>query len=227
MISRPHHVSLPASRRPTATEGESSPTASPERLVFFSDAVIAIAMTLLALELPLPHGEDDAALWRSFFHLLPEQYLTFTLSFVVTAAYWTAHHGLFRRVARLAPGIVALNMLFLFTVVLLPFATRLVGEEGRSQVGTVCYAGVVAGVGVSLLLLLRQVTRCGVFHLDVPPSMPRDLAWRTVVVVGAFAASIPIAFVSTFAAKQLWLGLSVLGASVLWVSSRRRRACAS
>ncbi|MGH3712632.1 MAG: TMEM175 family protein [Micromonosporaceae bacterium] len=192
--------------------------------MFFSDAVIAIAMTLLALEVPLPRGEDDAALWRSFIHLFPEQYLTFALSFIVIAAYWTAHHGLFQRVARLAPGIVALNMLFLFAIVLLPFATRLVGEEGRSQVGTVCYAGVVAGVGVSLLLLLRQVTRRGVFHPDVPPSMSRDLAWRTVIVVGAFAASIPIAFVSTFAAKQLWLWLSVFGASALWASRRRRRA---
>ncbi|GAB3883066.1 hypothetical protein GCM10029964_041790 [Kibdelosporangium lantanae] len=72
--------------------------------MFFSDAVIAIAMTLLALDLPLPEGETDEDLWGSFVNLLPRQYLTFVLSFLVVAMFWRSHHRFFQHVTGLAPG---------------------------------------------------------------------------------------------------------------------------
>jgi uncharacterized membrane protein len=192
-----------------------------ERLTFFSDGVIAIAMTLLALDLPLPTGADDAARWRSFAHLLSQQYLSFLLSFVVVAAYWSAHRRFFDNVSRLGPGVVALNMLFLFAIVELPFATRVLGDDGPSQVGTVVYAVAVAAVGLSLLLLLWQVRRRGLLRADVPARMPGDMTRRIMVPVTAFVASIPIAFASTSAAHYSWLVLSMLGSVVLRVYRRR------
>ncbi|MFD1047764.1 TMEM175 family protein, partial [Kibdelosporangium lantanae] len=118
-----------------------------ERLVFFSDAVIAIAMTLLALDLPLPEGETDEDLWGSFVNLLPRQYLTFVLSFLVVAMFWRSHHRFFQHVTGLAPGVIRMNTVFLFTIVVLPFATRVLGERGASSFGTVFYAVTVAAVG--------------------------------------------------------------------------------
>src|SRR5262249_10189800 len=69
-----------------------------ERLIFSSDAVIAIAMTLLALELPVPKGRTDAEVWRSFAEKLHGEYLTFIISFAVIGAFWVAHHQLFRKI---------------------------------------------------------------------------------------------------------------------------------
>ena len=194
-----------------------------DRLVYFSDAVMAIAITLLALELPLPSGADDAALWRSFAHLMGEQYLMFLLSFVVIAAYWAAHHRLFQHLTRSGPGLVRRNTLFLLAIVVLPYATRLLGEEGRSQVATVVYAVAVAGVGLSLLLLLRHARRHGLLRDGTPPRMPGDLTRGVLIAVFAFLASIPIAFVDTGAAKYSWAILSALAAAVL-LGIRRRGA---
>lgn len=71
-----------------------------ERTVYFSDAVIAIAMTLLAIELPLPQGVTPVAVWHSFVSNLGEEYLAFLISFAVIGAFWYQHHRYFERVAR-------------------------------------------------------------------------------------------------------------------------------
>ncbi|MFY1618963.1 TMEM175 family protein [Micromonospora sp. WMMD736] len=176
-----------------------------DRLVFFSDAVIAIAMTLLAIELPLPEGDDDAARWRSLGELVTGEYLSFLLSFVVIGAFWSVHHRLFQRVARMGPWIAWLNLIFLFTIVVLPLATRLHRQEGAEQVGVVVYAAVVVGVGVSLLLLLWQLHRAGLLRSDAPPETVRGAARAIAVPVLAFAVSIPVAFASTTAAEYTWL----------------------
>ncbi|WP_444949680.1 TMEM175 family protein [Micromonospora ureilytica] len=187
---------------PSETEGTDRGL---ERLVFFSDAVIAIAMTLLAIELPLPEGDDNTARWRSLGELLTGEYLSFLLSFVVIGAFWWVHHRIFQRVARLGPWIAWLNLLFLFTIVVLPLATRLHREEGAEQVGVVAYATVVVAVGVSLLLLLWQLHRAGLLRPDAAPGTATGTARAIAVPVFAFAISIPIAFVSTAAAQYTWL----------------------
>jgi uncharacterized membrane protein len=186
-----------------------------ERLVFFSDAVVAIAMTLLALDLPVPAGEGDAALWRSFRELMPRQYLTFLLSFVVVAAFWRAHHRFFRHVARVGPGLVAANTLFLFSIVVIPYATRVLGDKGSTRFGTILYALAVAGVGLSLLLLLAVVVRGRMLRPGTPPRLVAQMTAGVLVPVGAFLLSIPLAFVNISLAKYCWLFLALLGRMVM------------
>lgn len=181
-----------------------------ERLVFFSDAVIAIAMTLLALDLPLPEGETDEDLWRSFVHLLPGEYLTFVLSFLVVAMFWRSHHRFFQHVTALAPGLIRMNIVFLFTIVVLPFATRVLGERGTSSFGTVFYALTVVAAGLSMLGLLRLVRRHGVVDPDADPAWPGRMARGILVPVCAFVVSIPIAFVASDIVRYLWVPLWLL-----------------
>jgi uncharacterized membrane protein len=197
-----------------------------ERLVFFSDAVIAIAMTLLILELPLPEGEDDAARWRSFGHLVGQQYFTFALSFLVVAAYWSAHRRLFHHIDRTGPGLVPANMVFLFLIVVLPYSTRLLGEDGHFQVGTVVYAATVTALGLSQLGLLIVAHLGGLFRPDAGPA-PAALARGSLVPLLAFAISIPIAFADVSAAKWSWLWLALVFSGLARLDHRRRERAAA
>ena len=199
-----------------------------DRLVFYSDAVAAIAMTLLALDLPVPAGDTDAKLWRSFTGHLGHEYLNFLLSFVVIAAFWRAHHRFFAHVARIRFGLVGLNMLFLLTIVVVPFATRVLGETGRTgharptRFGPVFYAATIAAVGLSLLLMAVLAHRHGMLRPGTPPAVTGELTRGTAVPVAAFLASIPLAFVNVDLAKYSWLFLSVLAVFTLRTVRRIR-----
>jgi uncharacterized membrane protein len=183
-----------------------------DRLAFFSDAVMAIAMTLLALDLKVPQGNTNAEQWRSFIDSWGDNYFPFVLSFVLIAAYWSAHHRFFRRIVRLGPGLVPLNMAFLFMIVVLPFATRMVTENGHFQVATVLYSIVIAGVGLSLTLLMWWAWHGDMLRPGTPKTVVARATLSLVVASVIFLLSIPIAFVNTTAAKYSWL--------VLWAVSR-------
>src|ERR1700760_3966434 len=107
---------------PAEVEEEGNKIAT-ERLVFFSDAVIAIAITLLALELPIPQGATTAAAWHDF-HRHFDDYLAFLISFIVIANAWFAHHWLYRYVRRVHRRVAGINMAWLLTIIVTPFATR-------------------------------------------------------------------------------------------------------
>lgn len=99
-------------------------------MTFFSDAVVAIAITLLAIDLPVPEGETSAEVLASV-SASGFEYLAFLISFAVIARNWVAHHRVFRWVRRADGPIVWLNLLWLFLVVINPFLTRVL-TEGRS-----------------------------------------------------------------------------------------------
>jgi len=102
-----------------------------ERMVLFSDAVFAIAITLLVIEIKIPelHGEHitDKALLGELKHLIPK-FLGFIISFMLIGIYWTVHHRMFGYVTSYTPKLLKLNLLFLFFIVLMPFSTGFYGE---------------------------------------------------------------------------------------------------
>jgi uncharacterized membrane protein len=102
-----------------------------ERMVLFSDAVFAIAITLLVIEIKIPelHGEQitDKALLGELKHLIPK-FLGFIISFMLIGIYWTVHHRMFGYVTSYTPKLLRLNLLFLFFIVLMPFSTGFYGE---------------------------------------------------------------------------------------------------
>ena len=102
-----------------------------ERMILFSDAVFAIAITLLVIEIKVPelHGEhiSDHALLLELKHLIPK-FLGFVVSFMLIGIYWTVHHRMFGYVTSYTRKLVALNLLFLFFIALMPFSTGFYSE---------------------------------------------------------------------------------------------------
>ncbi|WAU82537.1 TMEM175 family protein [Streptomyces sp. Qhu-G9] len=182
-----------------------------ERLVFFSDAVVAIALTLLALELPVPRGASDAEVWRAFREHLPD-YAMFLLSFAVIAAYWVAHKWLFGRIGGFSPRLLWLNFVWLLGIILVPFATKVLIEDSPYRLSAVLYAGVVGGTGLALINSLRHCRARSLLRPHaVPETMRRFQLFLTFPTV-AFLLSIPLAFVSLSGAKYSWAAVFALSA---------------
>jgi TMEM175 potassium channel family protein len=111
-----------------------------ERLAAFSDGVIAIIITIMVLELKVPHGAD----WAAIAPLLPI-FLSYILSFVYLAIYWNNHHHMIHTVRRVNGAILWANMHLLFWLSLIPFATGWMGENSFARLPTALY-------GVALLM---------------------------------------------------------------------------
>jgi uncharacterized membrane protein len=208
--------------------GKGPPTDTSEipsdRFVFFTDAVAAIAMTLLALDLPIPHGSTNAALWSDFRDHWSSDYFPLLLSFVVIAAFWRTHHAMFRHVTKLGPGVMPLNFAFLLMIVLLPFVTKVLGEDGSFQIGVVLYASVVAATSVLLGQLAALLLRRGLIEPLNPSTSLTSLRWAMHSNALVFALSIPIGFVSPRLGIWSWLVLSVIAHLIDRVWHSRTRA---
>jgi uncharacterized membrane protein len=179
-----------------------------ERLVFFSDAVMAIAITLLVIDVRLPVITEPAtseAILAAFRDVVPDLF-AFTISFVVIAAFWLGHYRAFRWIARLDGRLIGINFVFLFLIALLPFPTSVVASHGAKTASVVFYAAIVmaGGLASSLLWIYPMlITDLGV--ASVTREIARRVAWRTLAVPVVFALSIPVAFVNPTLAELLWV----------------------
>jgi uncharacterized membrane protein len=120
-----------------------------ERIVFFSDAVIAIAITLLVLEIklpPMPENADNAALVEALFSVGPK-ISAYVVSFLVVGMFWYAHHLRFRFIRRYDLRLIWLNMLFLMAIGFVPFATAVHSEHVLPAAAAV-YDGTMAVVAL-------------------------------------------------------------------------------
>ena len=113
-----------------------------ERTAYFSDAVIAIAITLLALNLEVPEIPSGSVAAKLPGRLLElrSQFLSFVISFLVIGNYWMAHHRTFNYIRGYDRRLLLLNFLFLMWVVLMLFSASLLGEYGDQQISAVLYA---------------------------------------------------------------------------------------
>jgi uncharacterized membrane protein len=120
------------------------------RLEAFSDGVIAIIITIMVLELKVPHGADLAALQP----LLPV-FLSYLLSFIYVGIYWNNHHHLIHTVTRVSGGALWGNLHLLFWLSLVPFVTGWVGENHFAAVPLACYGVVLFMSGTAFIVLAR------------------------------------------------------------------------
>ena len=104
-----------------------------ERLILFTDAVFAIAITLLVIELKVPRLEHrtEHEATNALLRLIPE-FIGFLISFFIIAIYWAAHHHIFRFVRHLDGKLIWLNIAFLLSIVLMPFTTAYQSEYGHA-----------------------------------------------------------------------------------------------
>ena len=185
-----------------------------ERIVFFSDAVFAIAITLLALEIRLPIIAEPAALPAALAGLLP-QIFTYVLSFLVVGLFWVGHHRIFRFITGYNYQFVWLNVFFLLGVAFIPVPTQVVGQYGDTPLGTIFYAGCLVVIGLlELLLWCYAAWGHRLVPADASPRLLRFLGLRILVGPVVFALSIPIALFNPYAAQASW-ALIVLGHAIL------------
>jgi len=121
-----------------------------ERFILFSDAVFAICITLLVIEIKVPdrtemHISSDAGLW-SYLSETSYKFLGFFISFGIIGHYWTVHHRIFGYVKNYTGSLIWINFAFLFSVVLLPFSSGLLGEYGADTKMNLPYAFYVANM---------------------------------------------------------------------------------
>ena len=122
------------------------------RLEAFSDGVIAIIITIMVLELKVPHGEA----WADVHKLWPV-FVSYVLSFVFIGIYWVNHHHLVHMVKRVTPRVMWANMHLLFWMSLVPFVTAWMGENHFAQNPVVLYGAVAFMSGVAYDLLVRAI----------------------------------------------------------------------
>jgi uncharacterized membrane protein len=124
------------------------------RLEAFSDAVIAILMTIMVLELKIPHGTDLAALAP----LLPV-FLTYVLSFIYLGIYWNNHHHMLQATRSVNGKVLWANMHLLFWLSLVPFVTGWMGENHFAPLPTAVYGVVLLGAAIAYTLLQTTIVR--------------------------------------------------------------------
>ena len=181
-----------------------------DRVLFFSDAVIAIAITLLVVDLRVPDVVFNA---RHQLAADKQRLLSFGISFVVIGLFWVGHHHLFRYITALDRRLILLNLLFLGTIVFLPYPTALLSATRGDQVAsTVFYAACVAATGLmELVIWLYAIRTDGLVPASVSPARRRYETMRLLPVPLVFALSIPVAFAVPVAALFSWLLLVPIG----------------
>jgi uncharacterized membrane protein len=124
------------------------------RLEAFSDGVIAILITIMVLELKVPHEADAAALRP----LLPT-FLSYVLSFIFIGIYWGNHHHMIHATSRVTGGILWANLHLLFWLSLVPFATGWMGESWPAPLPTATYGGVLLAAAIAYTILQHLIVR--------------------------------------------------------------------
>ena len=174
------------------------------RLEAFSDGVIAILITILVLELKVPHGTDFAALRP----LLPV-FLTYVLSFVYLGIYWNNHHHMLHATARVNGRILWANLHLLFWLSLVPFTTGWMGENHFAPLPTAVYGAVLLLAGVAYVMLCStQSSR----STDQTPSSPRRSAatGRASCRSSLYAIAIPLAFVNQWISDAIYVAVATI-----------------
>ena len=175
-----------------------------DRVVFFSDAVFAIAITLLVLPLADAHLTDDG-LARQLLALWP-QVFSFVLSFVVIGLFWLSHHRMFQIIDGVDRTLLFRNLLVLLCVAFLPFPTAVLGDHGSHAAADVLYAASMSLVGLASAALWRHASdRHRLIPADVDPAVIRNITLRSLLVPAMFIPSIGVALLSPAAAKVLWV----------------------
>jgi uncharacterized membrane protein len=214
----------PAATPPANSEPDVEPagdhrlfTFTLERIVFFSDAVFAIAITLLAIEVRLPDlppGQTDASFLDALAAVGPS-FFAFVLSFVVIASFWVGHYRTFRYVVDADGRLVAINFAFLFCIAILPFPTSIIAHEGNLASAAIIYAAF--GFATGALATLLWVYPARIAHLTAPnvtAEIARYVTYRAAVIPVVFAVSIPVALVAPPLAWVLWFSSAGIQAIV-------------
>jgi uncharacterized membrane protein len=184
------------------------------RVIGFSDAIFAIAMTLLVLQISVSGLPADGGSARDMLDALRDalpEIVSFAVSFYVIGRYWLAHHWFFSRLERIDRRLLSLNLAYLGFVAFLPFPTGLIGEYEGNPVAFVVFALSMAAVSLMEIVISSHAHRAGLVREGVPSGAHGWGVVASAFPVAVFLLSIPIAFVNTTVAILSWFVLAPVG----------------
>ena len=180
------------------------------RLEAFSDGVLAIIITIMVLELKVPHGETMAALTP----LVPV-FLSYVLSFVYVGIYWNNHHHMLSTVEHVSGAILWANLALLFCLSLFPFSTAWMGENHFSPLPTAVYGVVLLSAAIAYFVLERVIIADQGPGSLLKRAVGRD--WKGKASPILYVVGILLSFVAA------WLGQVVyLAVALMWLAPDRR-----
>jgi uncharacterized membrane protein len=181
-----------------------------DRVLFFSDAVFAIAITLLVVDLRVPDVVPNAAQQIKNSN---GRILSFAISFLVIGLFWMGHHHVFRYITALDRPAIFLNLLLLGTVAFLPYPTALLfAGNTKAPAAPAFYAACVAATGLVELVLWLYVTHTkGLVPASISPAVRRYELSQLLPTPVVFLLSIPVAFVAPGIAPFTWILLVPIG----------------
>jgi uncharacterized membrane protein len=180
------------------------------RLEAFSDGVLAIIITIMVLELKVPHGESLEALRP----LLPVL-LSYVLSFVYIGIYWNNHHHMLQAAQRVSGSVLWANLHLLFWLSLLPFVTGWMGENHFAPLPVALYGVVLLMAAIAYWILARAIISTDGPDSLLSKAIGRDRKGKVSVVL--YAAALPLAFLEVWAANAIYVGIALL-----WLIPDRR-----
>jgi uncharacterized membrane protein len=180
------------------------------RLEAFSDGVLAIIITIMVLEMKVPHGDSVAALEP----LIPV-FFSYVLSFIYVGIYWNNHHHMLHTAGRVSGRVLWANLHLLFWLSLMPFATGWMGENHFSALPAAIYGVVLLMAGVAYWILARAIIVTDGRDSLLAKAIGRDRKGNLSIVL--YAAAIPLAFVAS------WLAISIyVLVALMWVIPDKR-----
>jgi uncharacterized membrane protein len=181
-----------------------------DRLAAFSDGVIAIIITIMVLELKVPHGVDWAALRG-----VAPNFVAYVLSFVYLAIYWNNHHHLLHTVTRVDGLILWANSHLLFWLSLVPAATAWMGENFLAPLPTAIYGVSLLMPAIAYYLLQRAIVHQQGKHSVLASALGSDVKGKISPLL--YAAAVALAFVDA------WLSIAIYAlVAVMWLVPDRR-----
>jgi uncharacterized membrane protein len=173
------------------------------RLEAFSDGVLAIIITIMVLELKVPHAVELAALKP----VMPV-FLSYVLSFIYVGIYWNNHHHLFQATEQVSGGILWANLHLLFWLSLFPFTTGWMGENGFAPVPTAVYGFVLLMAAIAYEILQRAIIAKQGRDSLLARAVGKD--WKGKLSPALYLASIPLALISRWVASGLYVLVALL-----------------
>lgn len=171
-----------------------------ERIILFSDAVFAIAITLLIIELRLPEmpNRSNRALINALLHTIPH-FISFIMSFMIIGIYWVSHHKMFSYVVNYDARLMWLNLLLLFFIVLMPFSSAVYGVYTTLTVAFILYVFNILMLAVFIFLLYNHISKPGknLSHGLENPRLVRYYKTRAWAVPACFMVGVIIALCSS------------------------------
>ena len=173
------------------------------RLEAFSDGVIAIIITIMVLELKVPHGAE----WEALGPLIPVL-LSYVLSFVFVGIYWNNHHHMLQAARQVNGGILWANLHLLFWLSLIPFVTRWMGENHFAALPVALYGTVLLMAACAYFILARSLIAHHGKDSELALALGRDYKGKVSVIL--YAAAIPLSFVNAWIATAIYVAVAIM-----------------